>query len=853
MSESSKQFVISAHVVRQLGEQLVSDEVTALIELVKNAYDADARSVVIEVNTKGAYQDETLSPTATGPVAPTGYVLLSDTGTGMDETDVTKGWLHISFSAKRGVNELGIVTPRFGRSLLGSKGVGRLSAQRIGNRLDLFSLKEYYEAETNNWRKAEKGVHVGINWNDFGEGVGLQEVPVAFEYWQPKNGRPGTKLVVTDLQNPEVWEEEASRSALVSTLVQMISPFEPAKSFSINLKINNLNYDLFELTKGIRDTAISTYDFRFDNQELVVRGKVKTTLFRATNKGDDLRDFQALIATDNGAGFLAYLIDNKVITGIQPGVDGWLFTFETRIQAVSLGLVIVVDGSDNAVIASPGPFHGEIDQLAYDGYDAEVGSPDAVFNQVADYRDYVRKQAGLRIYRDGFGIRPYGIDGDDWIGFQAGTTSGSSFYGLRPKNLIGYVSLTAKANGSLEEKTDREGFVLSPASRNFFLLMGQVKEQINGMLSRVRRRYNSYKELLVVEQIKTVSPREVLGNLRDTAQQVSELNRRVERNNIAAVQTSIEKKLTAIKHTPLLESGNDAALGPLLTTVQAELDKAKEIVEILAGMHARLQELAPVAMYIEGQLQQLNSKLTDYSELAGVGLTAETLSHEIGNVVDRLLEETKQVTDFMRKQQGVSPEVLLFTERVRSSLHALRRQTQHLAPSLRYLREKRETIDIERFADGVRNFYESRTRFQESGIKILVEKQDKVVFKVTCSRGKLTQIFDNLIINSEYWLREALRQKRVTDPLVTITLRLPFIEIADNGIGVDPGIVPNLFEPFVTTKPKEVGRGLGLFITAQLLDSMGCTIELLPSLNRFQRPFLFRIDLTGALHEQSAT
>ena len=61
------QFDINPHVIRQLGEELVPDEMTALMELIKNAYDADASYVKIDINTEGIYTEEQLTyPTHKG-------------------------------------------------------------------------------------------------------------------------------------------------------------------------------------------------------------------------------------------------------------------------------------------------------------------------------------------------------------------------------------------------------------------------------------------------------------------------------------------------------------------------------------------------------------------------------------------------------------------------------------------------------------------------------------------------------------------------------------------------------------------------------------------------------------------
>ena len=95
-----KRFDINPHVIRQLGEELVPDEMTALVELVKNAYDADADYVKIDINTKGKYSDEPLSyPDHKG------YIVVEDSGIGMNEDTIIKSWLTISYSSKRAGNQ----------------------------------------------------------------------------------------------------------------------------------------------------------------------------------------------------------------------------------------------------------------------------------------------------------------------------------------------------------------------------------------------------------------------------------------------------------------------------------------------------------------------------------------------------------------------------------------------------------------------------------------------------------------------------------------------------------------------------------------------------------------------------
>ena len=156
-------FDINPHVIRQLGAELVSDQVTALMELIKNSYDADASYVKIEINTKEQCPLENLyNPNHKG------YILVEDNGFGMDEDTLLKSWLIISYSNKRATNGIKPKTP-LGRTPLGDKGLGRLSTQRLANCCEIYTKK----IDT-------APFHVGFKWSDFDEVERLGDVTVHF-------------------------------------------------------------------------------------------------------------------------------------------------------------------------------------------------------------------------------------------------------------------------------------------------------------------------------------------------------------------------------------------------------------------------------------------------------------------------------------------------------------------------------------------------------------------------------------------------------------------------------------------------------------------------------------------------
>ena len=106
-------FEIYPHVIRQLGSELVSDSITAIMELIKNSYDADADYVKVTINT-----DETLNDQTLFYPDQSGFILIEDNGVGMNEKTILESWLVISFSKKRAVNGVKPKTDKIGPLLV---------------------------------------------------------------------------------------------------------------------------------------------------------------------------------------------------------------------------------------------------------------------------------------------------------------------------------------------------------------------------------------------------------------------------------------------------------------------------------------------------------------------------------------------------------------------------------------------------------------------------------------------------------------------------------------------------------------------------------------------------------------
>lgn len=117
-------FRVDTKLFQELGELLVAKESTALVELIKNAYDADATMVTVCASNLGSPEK--------------GRIVVSDNGIGMTEDEFQRGFLTIAGRTK---NEGDRRSPVYGRRYTGEKGVGRLASHKLGRRLRLRSLK----------------------------------------------------------------------------------------------------------------------------------------------------------------------------------------------------------------------------------------------------------------------------------------------------------------------------------------------------------------------------------------------------------------------------------------------------------------------------------------------------------------------------------------------------------------------------------------------------------------------------------------------------------------------------------------------------------------------------------------
>jgi len=825
---SHPHFEVHPSVVYQLGESLISDAVHALIELVKNCYDADATYAKVIIDTQGLVQiDQGIYP-STG-----GRIIVEDDGHGMDLEDVESGWLTISNRKKRELKEAKKTTPG-GRTPLGDKGLGRLGVQRLGENLEIITKA-----------KGENGYHFGFSWLDFETAPKLEDVEIHLtEASYPR--QHGTKVIVSGLKEPELWRGENPVKRLEQELSKMISPYRQIRDFTVVVEVDGKNLELREISDRIRDIAQVRYSLSFDGARMVIQGRARLDFFRPAAQ-KEAEQFALIAESDDGQAFFDFLHAQKLARSLRltrPKSKHWFVVFREDRPLADLDKVQHTS-SGGAGVANPGPFFGEVDSF---DLSPTAFNRQAVFDRLREYRDHIKELSGIRVYRDGFAVK---VD-HDWLKLGAQWTSATSWYGLKPDNTLGFIALSARDNMALEETTDREGFRDSPHYRNFYVLLEEFKAFTTKAHQFFGRSWAEFRKvrneaLAHTDSRKTVEDisEAIKKGLADAPQHQKNLHDFKVRLDVCVSESkAVVSKFGSAGHvsTELREK-----IARAVSDLETLLLEGNKTIAQLATYLDDVGALKPMGQVLEDRVHVLRRQMDDMYEAVALGLTAESLSHEVFNIADQLANRAKSAQTIIRNKGITDRPVLTFIEYVHSSVTALRKQMSFLSPSLRYVREQRHDICIGEFAAELVDFY--RNRLEKSKITMRILCSGTEPFLVRMNKGKLTQVIDNLVLNSEYWLKEDIAQKRLHAGAIVVDISRPFVRISDDGSGVDPTVEHALFEPFVSAKAKGQGRGLGLFIVKQLLDSEGCSIDLVPERNRRGRLFKFQIDLRGALCE----
>lgn len=297
---------------RLIGRDLITDRITALFELVKNCYDANAQNVTVTFNNVAAGED--------GAV-----IVIEDDGFGMSFTDIRDKWMVIGTSSKR----KDPYTPEpFSRKCVGEKGIGRFAVDKLGDCVSIITKK----ASEKEWLK------VDIDWtayygnNDNNEITLFTDIENKYSYLPCEDASiSGTKLVITGIR--EVWTK-IDIDRFVSEVSKIVSPYANL-SYPFLVRVIAPSFGIDKVaTRNQNDVDIATVSFTIDFNE---KDNVQECVYFDEKKGTIEKDYVS-IKPFGGIKMIVYYFDdiarrryrkefpNNEIDGIKIYRDGIITT-----------------------------------------------------------------------------------------------------------------------------------------------------------------------------------------------------------------------------------------------------------------------------------------------------------------------------------------------------------------------------------------------------------------------------------------------------------------------------------------------------------------------------------------------
>ena len=708
--ENNIRFSIDAGIINRLGKELVARHETAVSELIKNSYDADAKKVEL---------------TFIDSLDVGGVLTISDDGVGMTKEQLINGFMRLASSDKIHYP----LSPIYKRKRAGQKGIGRFAAQRLGRQLTIITQTE----------DSKQALEVTINWDDFKNDQDLMFIGNKIEYKDRRpNKKSGTKLIIRNLRDK--WTE-AQIKRVYRYVSEILQPFPLAK---VKLKTEDPGFNLI-----------------------------------CNRKEGDLAE---VIANDNTMFFEHALAE---ITGFVDE-DGYM-----KISVKSSRLNYSVK---NVILNQNNPYK-EIRNIFLKAYYFVYGVSDIPSQIESFIREKAKELGGIRLYRNGFRVLPYGENtkgiSNDWLGLDASVRRRTILPTHANINFFGFIEISGQ-DDKFEELSSREGLLENDA----------------------------FKELTDFGYKVLTDAATKIASERGVKTRTNEKNWKKEPEE--AISEIIEELKNIIA---LFKEDNDG------------------IKEKLSDVAQKLKEAHEEKKQKDKELLQEKNLLRI---LAALGLTIGEFIHEIKQYQAVLEADIENIKEHINKgSRGLE-----VSDRIRENLKSLSIYTSYFDETIsENVQRELSPVELESavlaFKKAIQNDLIKR--------KILFDYESKEALLYTCPmhKSEWASILLNLYTNARKAIQKANRGNGSLYIEIGSTKKNVYLEFSDNGNGIPLENRDKVFNPFFTTSApvgkisrnyeEMTGTGLGLKIVKDIITGYGGIIYVRDPIEGFSTTF--RIEL----------
>lgn len=436
-------FKIHPRVFKALGSDLVTNDVVAIIELVKNAYDAYA--TVVEVRFIPAEDHWKLE--------------IEDNGSGMSRSTIEEAWCTVATPYRKG-HPVAKHKGKRDRRTSGEKGLGRLSAARLGTNLEMITQT----ADGNCWT-------LQVDWELLATATDLNQcVATIKRTGQSPFKTSGTRLRILPIRtvwNDQTWDD------LRDNLARLLPPFDVTNDFAIRLSTPGRSGDAINVTppKFLKHPKYRICGTVEDS------GKVRYEYKFTAVQGEGHRTAKGTIDW----GQIKEQSDDATLKGMDSPAFG-PFTFELRAW-------------DNA--------SDDLHEIA-ERFELKKSS----------VKQDIKAYKGISVYRDGVLVLPKSEGTRDWLGLDV-RRIGKVGKRMSTTQMIGHVAISASENPEIEDTSDRERLA---ATREVSAFEETLRVIVSVMENeRQKDRHEVPKEPRIAALFTRLSARELVSNVADIA------------------------------------------------------------------------------------------------------------------------------------------------------------------------------------------------------------------------------------------------------------------------------------------------------------------------------------------------
>lgn len=700
-------FSVDAKIVDRLGKQLVAKKTTALSELIKNAYDADARKAIVAFD---------------GTEKPGGRITISDDGNGMSFQELVSGFMTISTSDKA----KNPASPEFKRPRAGKKGIGRFSAQKIGKQLKLITK-----------RKADnRYLCINIDWDKFESDSYLGSVESKIYYDSDSyDFESGTILEISDVR--EAWTESNIKTTYkyLASILTIAPANDSDPGFKAEFSYKDEHHEVQSLKK-------------FDEQtEFLNKADLKVSAYM------------------DPKGYL--VIDIK-------GLHDSRFTETLTLEEGYNENLLKVDFSV---------------ELLYYSREKTAKIPRAL-------REYLNTNGGIKFFRNGFNVVPYGSRNNDWLGLDDSYQRRTFLPPHSNTNYIGKVSVVDLSGELFEETSAREGVIENDAFDELVSATYDVAIKVASHVAEIRGKkvtasQKDYKG-------KRVSKEEELKN------QIELMREALKKQSAQDVSKDESFKL----------DGDGSSQGS-----EAEQDRLEDD----ADLESHLDKVSSTLKeYIDEQLM--------YRVLSSTGLAISEFTHEIQTCLTNLTFNSQSLEQ-LAAENSVLEEI---ANQLEENLDMLIAYTDFFDGTMRSNSNREKHFYnmrslVKRFLNAMNATIERR------GYEVSTHFDSWSLWTKKIHISEIMSVFINLFTNSSKAIERAGRADGKLSIEVLTEGEFMVIKFQDNGDGIPKAKWGDVFTPLYTTampsasKSKESdytrGMGLGLSITETIIEEMNGEIS----------------------------